>query len=354
MNFLQSSPIEARSNPIVYVSLIVALIAISIFLVINIIYKIRIAKKKRELNNPDRATTKNDINYIAKVLNLTLEEKEILWTISQKNNIKNLWLQLKNNEVIDSIFKSEFSKLTKEEDISTLFSIRNKIDFYSSINSAINSTKTLPEGLILTYILENDRYTCKIIANTEEGLVLSVPKDVLGNEIKPQTLTKIMLSFITANKLAYNLRTRIIRYQTRNESEVIVTHTSDIQILHRRNQKRIPFNPRCIFSAVQVITGGQGKSTTIDYKPLEKKHNGTMVDISSDGCCIQTELPIKIQQYIYIEVEIEKTKTDFLTGLIVESEYISSKNNYILHIQFVRISTETKNRIYSLVYDYIK
>ena len=90
----------------------------------------------------------------------------------------------------------------------------------------------------------------------------------------------------------------------------------------------------------------------VEYKPLEKKHRGKISDISAEGCCLETELPIRANQYIYIEVEIAENKTSKIFGKIVAVEVNNSTNQHILHIKFVKIDKTTRNSIYSLVYNY--
>jgi hypothetical protein len=201
-------------------------------------------------------------------------------------------------------------------------------------------------------MVNEDRYDTSVIENTNEGLILLAPKNILGDEINIPTLIKVNLLFSMTNNVAYNMPTRIMRYQTRNLREIVVTHSNNIAILHRRNFTRMPFNTECIFSAVQVITGGDKKEVQVEYKPLEKKHNGKISDISAEGCCLETELPIRPNQYIYIEVEIAEDKISKIFGKIVAVEINSSTNKHILHIKFVKIDKTTRNSIYSLIYNY--
>ena len=79
---------------------------------------------------------------------------------------------------------------------------------------------------------------------------------------------------------------------------------------------------------------------------------GKISDISAEGCCLETELPIRANQYIYIEVEIAEDKISKIFGKIVAVEINSSTNKHILHIKFVKIDKTTRNSIYSLIYNY--
>lgn len=345
--------VETLRYSIAYIAIFLVVLVGCIFFLTNIFINFLKKKKKSDLIDPNRNTTKKDIQTIGDILKLTQEEKDLLWNICERQSVKNLYIELKNEKFIDSILKKEF-ELYKQDDnfCAILFSIRNKIDVYRNSGMTLNSSKLIPANQKMTLIVNEDRYDTSVVENTNEGLILLVPKDILGNEINIPTLTKINLLFSMTNNVAYNMQTRIMRYQTRNLKEIVVTHSNNIEIVHRRNFTRISFNTECIFSAVQVTTGGDKKEVQVEYKPLEKKHIGKISDISAEGCCLETELPIKPNQYIYIEVEILEGKTSKIFGKIVAVEVNNSKNKHILHINFVKIDKKTKNLIYSFLYNY--
>lgn len=351
---IQFSPqIETLRYSIAYVALFVVIVAALTIFIVNILVKFLETKRKKNLLNPNRKTSKKDIIQISQTLNLTSEEKDFLWELCKKNSIKNLFVELKNDEFIDSIFKKEFNQIKNDENLaSILFSTRNKIDLHKSLSMVLNSSKLIPTNLSMTLIVNENRYETTLIENTKDGMILTVPKDILGNEINIPTLTRINLIFSLSNNVAYDMSSRIIRYQTRVLKEILVSHSNNITILHRRNFTRLPFDNDCIFSAVQIITGGQKKDVEVQYKPLEKKHKGKITDISADGCCLETELPIRPNQYIYIELDLTQDEKAKIIGKIVDNEINKRNNLHILHIKFVKIAKKTKNVIFSLIYDY--
>ncbi len=352
---IQFSPqVETMRYSIAYIALFLVIFAGIIVFFTNFFVKHLETKKKKNLLNPNRKTTRRDISTIAQSLNLTSEEKNFLWELCQKNSIKNLCVELKDENLIDSIFKKEFSLVKNDEKLTTLlFSVRNKIDFQKNSSMVLNSSRIIPANIEMTLIVNENRYKTTLIENTKEGLILSAPKDISGNDIDIPALSKINLVFSLTNHVAYDMTSRLIRYQTRVIKEIITSHSTNISILHRRNFSRLSFDTKCIFSAVQVITDDAKKDNVIEYKPLEKKHIGKLTDISAEGCCLETELPIKPNQYIYIELDLYPNEKATLIGKIVASEINKRNNLHILHIKFVKIDAKTKNKIFSLVYDYI-
>lgn len=351
---IQFSPeVESIRYSIAYIALFLVIFAGLIIFFTNFVVKLLATKTKKNLLDPNRKTTKRDISKIAQILNLTTEEKNFLWKLCQENSVKNLCVELKDENFVDSIFKKEYSLIKNDENLtSLLFSVRNKIEFQKNSNMTLNSSRIIPTNSQMTLIIENNRYKTTLIENTKEGLILSAPKDNMGNEVIIPTLSKINLVFSLANNVAYDMSSRLIRYQTRVIKEIIVSHSNNISILQRRNFLRLPFNTECVFSAVHVNLNEQKKDGKIEYKPLEKKHIGKFTDISASGCCIETDLPIKPEQYIYIELELSQNEPESIIGKIVSSEINKVNNLNILHINFVKIAQKTRSKIFSMVYDY--
>lgn len=352
--FILDSGFSRNTSIIIYIPLFIGIGIAAFFLVVNILLKILRTSTSKKTNNPDRLTTFNDIKNIAKELNLNNDEKDFLWDICKNQNVKNFNCYMKNQSQVDDLFKNTVKTLTNETQKALLYSIRNKIEQDKHNTVLISSTKNIQIGQKITYIDENhDQYPSEVIDSGQDGLVLIVPKNIYGDELRPAPLSKITLSFETKNYIAYRLITRVVRYQQRNISELVVSHTNNLEILHRRNQRRIPYDPQCLFAAVKVSTGGNGKSPNVNYEPLEHRYEGKLIDISSEGCSIQTNLAVKKQQYIYIEFKLDDSSNDSVFGLIVETTQNSQTKVHTLHINFVRMKLETRNKIYKLVYEYM-
>ncbi len=352
--FILDAGFSRNYSIIIYVPLFLGIGVAVFFLIVNIILKTVRNSTMKKNSDPLRPTTVSDIRFAAKELNLTGEERDFLWNICKTNKVANFLSCMKNPVQLDELFKTVFSKTSTEDNKALLFSIRNKIDQDKRNTALISSTKNIPTGQKMTYIDENhDQYPSEVIDNVPDGLVLIVPKNLYGDELRPAPLSKITLSFEIKDNTAYRLTTRVVRYQQRIHSELVVSHTNNLEILHRRNQRRVPYNPVCVFAAVKVTTGGKGKDPAVEYVPLEHRYEGKLVDISSEGCSIQTNLAIKKQQYIYIEFKLDDSSTDSVFGMIVDTIVNSQTKLNTLHIHFVRMKLETRNKIYTLVYEYL-
>lgn len=352
--FILDSGFSRNTSIFIYIPLFIGMGVAAFFLFANIFLKIVRNRNKKQASNPNRPTTYADIKFIAKDLLLTNDEREFLWEICRQHKVNNFIAYMKNQIQLDELFKIVCNSSSDEQKKSLLFSIRNKIEQDKHNTALISSTKNIQVGQKITYIDANhDQYPSEVLDNVPDGLILIVPKNIYGDELRPNPLSKITLSFETKNYIAYRLLTRVVRYQQRVHSELVVSHTNNLEILHRRNQRRIPYNPVCVFAAVKVSTGGKGKDPTVEYTPLEHRYDGKLLDISSEGCSIQTNLAVKKQQYIYIELKLDDSSIDSLYGLIVETTQNTQTKLNTLHVHFVRMKLETRNKIYRLVYEYM-
>lgn len=360
---LASSPIEARQNPRIYLSILVGIGIILLLFLINIL--IRNIQKNiiKKSIGPDSPTTNSIIQKVAQILSLTKEEKTFLKQICNIYKVANFEYKLRDTSFIDSFFKMIYQKLDEntqnkaeiESKKAILFSIRQKIENLQNSSLQISSTKNIKVGQLMYYIANNkDQYPVTLIESTPDELIVSSPNNVLNNNVKIQPLTKISVFFETKESVAYTFHTRVIRYQTRKTSELVLSHSNNIQILHRRSQKRISYNPECVFSAVQVVSEGKGKQSKINFKPLEKKHMGKLSDLSSDGCCIITNLNIQENQYIYLTIKFDEKHEDSIVGIILKNVKNQNNSTFDLHIRFVRLNKKTRNKIFSIIFDYHK
>ncbi|MGP1587999.1 MAG: PilZ domain-containing protein [Treponemataceae bacterium] len=350
---IQGSPIEARKDGS-FLFVLLAFFVISAFIwAISFLYSIYRKNQKVIDADPARKTTKKDISLISKKVNLTSEEKSFFYKLCQSYQIKNIFVNMKNSSDMNKIFFKIYKDLKDEDEIALFFAIRNKLDKYFNSENILSGTKNLKIGQSMTFIYNDDRYFTKLLENTEEGLLAGVPKNNFGQNLNIPVLEKISVIFSSkSNSIGYKVSTRIIRYQTRIEKEILVAHSNKIEVLHKRNQGRFMLNSKCEFHAVKLEKKSKTKGTSTAYEVMDKSHSGKIVDICSNGCSLLTDLPIKKDQYIQLKFYLEKDFLSEVIGAIVNTEFDKYTKMYILHINFVNISTGIKNRINALVAEY--
>lgn len=349
----QSLLLAANRNTITLIIIIISSIIVFLFFLLRLLIK-TYSKKNAEWNkDPKRPTILKDLKTIAEQFDLTEKEKNLLWSYLYSKKTPNFYINSKNDSFVDNLFKEIFKEITNEEKKEMLFSIRTKIEQAHKNINVITNTKSLLNNQKISILDEDTQYSSIIINNTQEGLIAKVPSDIYGNFIKKTALSKIVFNFETKNNVAYSVSSRIIRYQENQTKEMVIAHTSNIVLLHNRTNKRLQLSLPCHFSSVKVSSSGIGDHPKIQYAPMENKYEGILIDISNEGCCISTNLPIREDQYIYIELSFDGKEINSMIGIIVDSEKIQNSNLIKLHIRFVKIPLKTKNYIYSKIFDYI-
>lgn len=361
MFLLAGSPLEARQDKTIYVSIIIAAaVALILFLGRKIIsfFKSEDNKSEREAK---KITNSSIINKVSRIYDLKEKEHDFLLEVAKKNKIPNMEYLFHSEENTSTFFNNLLDSIKNDlsltddqiqDKISILFTTRQKIDNGRKLLANLTSTTAFPTGQRLQYYAENgEQYSVTVLDNTKEGLIISVPRNAFNQQVNPPELSRIKILYQTRTGIAYEALCRVIRYQNfTGAGEMVVTHCNTLQSYQRRQFKRIDLNTNCAFSAVKVITAANSKDGKIQYQPLEKKYKGQIVELSAGGCSLQTDMAIKDKQYIHIALSIDGRTTDQLIGLIVNTSTIPDSSQYMLHIVFVRITKRTRNKIFSRVY----
>ncbi|MCR4714744.1 MAG: PilZ domain-containing protein [Treponemataceae bacterium] len=302
---------------------------------------------------------------ITKMYDLDQDEYAFLKKMCTTQKIPNLEYAFHFDVPSDQFFITKFNEINgqtnKKDDLiqkelSLLFSIKQKVDNSRKTLSNLTSTAAIPVGDTISYFSDTkEQFEAKILDNTKNELILSIPKDIFGNPIRPPALSKISLLYQTKAGSAYLSDVRIIRYQnTTGAGEMVTTHCNNMQSFQKRQFKRVSMKIPCLFSAVKITTGGTGAKADIEYTPMERKYTGQLLEISAGGCSIMTNMNIREKQYIYAELNIDGEHPDSVIGLIVNTTPITDKRQFVLHILFVRITNKIRNKIFARVYEYKK
>lgn len=352
------SPLAARQTSIQYVVLVIAIAIIAILFVIWFLFLLL----KKYMSSPEyveaqknRATTLPDVQALAKKINLTRPEANLLFKICNTAKIRNIYYSWSNPEEIDNLFKNEFERMKNEEngteeEMLAFFKLRAHLDKIISLKRAISSSRNIPVGENL--IFEDPmgiQYNFKILKNEKEDLTLSVPENFEKIEFCPKPLEKFDMKYFSRQNSKYTLTTRLIRFQSGNNNtrEMVVQHMSAISMQNQREYKRANVGIDCYFSAVKEENDKKGESK---YKPKENRYRGWLVDISASGCMIITKLPISRNQKIWMEINLSGYEKIECCGLIVGVS--KKKGMHALHISFLDISGKQRNEIFSYVYNY--
>ena len=348
------SPLMARASLNIF--LVIAII-VGIIAVISIIY---IISKiiHNYFNSPQylekqrrRPTTAKDINGVVKQCALTKEEREVLSKLCKANpspNVKYLLLDLSLLEQYLKDLFLEFKERNDENSKSALFSLRTKIRRAYVPPEAVTSSRKIAVGTTLTYtVSQGVHYKLKLVEKQMDSITLDIPAAMTERGEKPAALSKLTFIFEQANGAPYLMDTRVVRYQLgkQRQEQMIVMHSDQISPLQKRQNERIEMQQDCQFASVSVSKTGEGKNAAIEYKPSASLHTGTLLDVSTGGCRLLVNIPIKAEQFIYVKGQFNQRDEDSAIGTILRTTRRQDDGKFLLHIKFVKISQATVNRI---------
>lgn len=358
MNAATGSPLAARQTALPYTVMGAALIGLAVLFLLWLLW--RIVQKRKESPEyieaqKNRPTTLADIQALAKKISLTRAEALLLYNLCFRQKSRNIYYLWNDEEFIDGLFREEFYRLRQkraEADIYELFMLRTRLEKISNSLTNIPSSHNIPEGQSLILPATGGRvYTFKIVKNEQDSITLEMPPNFEGTQFQPKPLDKIVMTFMSKRDVLYVLSTRVIRFQhgTGGTSEMVIRHSNAVSMQNRRQYKRSNVGNQCSFSAVEETTGKRGE---VSYAPKENKYNGKLADVSAGGCMIQTKLPIKRDQKLWINISLPDKEEFEAIGLIVSAQKNNETEVYSLHISFIEIQPENRNDIFAYVYKY--
>lgn len=353
------SPLEARQTAPIFLIVILLIIFILVLAVAFFVYKAIMAYFKSEKyieKQRSRKTRRDDVEKLCKQNNFTKEDENILWDICKITECNNIKYLLKTTSDVTDLFRQAFN-LAKENNaftdnqINDFFVLLYKLELLVAQGKQISTTRQMAVDTNITYINGNgELYPLKIENISKDFFVVTIPPFIYNSPNKPAPLSKQRFTYKTKEGLAYNLVTRVVRYEETADKtfRMYLTHTEQLISQAQRHFKRDFTDVPCEFYPLIV-----NKSATKEeekYIFSDKKYTGKMSNISGGGCCIHTSLPIKESQNISVTVP-EYGITEKIVGIIKNTRKLQN-GNFALHIQFLKISISTRNKIYMAIYKF--
>lgn len=353
------SPIIARQTaPFFLFILILLLIAAFLFVLYLLVTKrLNFLKsdkyKQKEMN---RLTKYKDVVRYCHDRNLSSNDTKILWQICQITKCTNVLYLLKSNSAVNELFRNAYNlmkaqNLFTDQKLNDFFVCQYNIEVAVAQIKKIPSTKQIPVASMIFYISETgEQYPFCVISNTKDFISLEVPEFIYQSERKPKTLVRLRFNYKTKDGLSYNFVSRIIRYNESNDNQflMILAHTDKLSCQAQRHYKREFFEEKCLFSPIRINKNRIKNDDMFIYS--NQKFEGKLTNISAGGCCINTNLPIRENQHIGVQLP-EHNIDETIVGIIKRTRKLPN-GTFALHIQFIHISIKTRNQIYTLVYKY--
>lgn len=353
------SPLEARGNFIIYAVIIAAGLVIGVFFLFWLWRNIQ-AKKKEDPKwieaQKNRPTRNSDVRETCQKYNLSAEQGGILLWLCKTFQIPNIYYTIRDFSSIEDSFRQGYSIVKNSwqpSRINKFFSLRFDVEKISAMSSPTSSTIALPVNHKMTLVLENGNTTqCTISQSTKDNLSLAISKEFFESDEKPAELSKVAFSFISPSGLPYVFVTRVTRYQVdeKGQNILIIPQNTNLIAKSQRHYKRLNTNEKCKIASVTVKEKSKKNKKKV-FVGSEKKVECTLLNISGGGCSINTTLPIKEGQKIYVEIKLNGEDCSAI-GKIIKTRKSKTPGTYNLHVQFIQMAVEVQNLIYEKVYGY--
>lgn len=349
-----SSPLASRANPVIYAVLIVAAIIIFIaFLIwsaLKLLEKYRTSEKYIE-SKKNKISSYSDIKSFSSKFKLSQKEQALLWKIFKKYHITNIFYTIKDYENLSKYFKSYYTEKKSEfsdDDEEIFFSLLFNIEKISSGINIIKSTKSIPVKTKLFYINRHGiKFSFDLEENTKSVMILKPAEQFIRETQKPEETEKILFTFTSESKMQYGFVSRIIRYQRTNDGnlQLIISHPNILYKQIKRNFKRRATSKTLEFSSAKISENRK------DFIFGEKQYFAKATNISAGGICLVTNLPIKQNQFLKINLSPFGLQESVI-GKIISTRNTIKKDYYNLHIKFVKIPKKSQNKIQRTVFGY--
>ena len=311
----------------------------------------------------ERITTLKDVKKFSEDNRLTPAMQALLWDICKTMQLPNINYLIKQADVIAESCKQYYYKIKEqnisEEDLDLFFTLDFTLEKISAATKGLSSTKQLPLESVVFYLTQDsEQFPFYVKVNNNDFLALEIPKFMFDNpRLKPPVLQRLRFITKAANGMTYHFVARGIRYQNNPDGKInlIVTHSEDLVNQANRNSKREFLDTECLFSPAHLVHTVENEkkkkhNQEEDFVVRPKEYEGRITNISSGGCCIKTTLPIKEKQYLSLRVPSLELH-EHMIGIIRRTRKLID-NTYNLHIQFLKISLESKNKINAYAFKY--
>ena len=257
-----------------------------------------------------RMTTQKDVKKFCDTHRLNSKLANQLWNMCRIKKLPNINYYIKEHTLVSEAFKEYYFYLKQNnaslEDINDFFELNFQVEKICAASKSLLSTKQLTLESVVFYLThESEQFPFYVKANTTDYFALEIPKFMYENpNLKPPLLERLRFITKSADGMTFHFTTRAMRYQNNPDGKIhlILTHSEDLLNQAHRNSKREPIDAECTFSPARIAREEERSKQAIKNKEEEfivspKEYPGKVTNISTGGCCIKTNLPIKENPY---------------------------------------------------------
>ncbi|MBN2532057.1 MAG: PilZ domain-containing protein [Spirochaetales bacterium] len=282
------------------------------------------------------------------------------------SNIRHPLFLFTNAGLLDSVLKKGIYSIERQPSLSederiqllnTIYEIKQTIEFHAKRGLGLRSTYLIKPGQLFTLHHETgERFHSKLISNHSSALVCSYPVVPPGNQYMFRKGTHLKVFFWRERDTGYSFPSHVLGFdRTGTVPNISLQHSRKIKREQHRKFNRKPLKKSCFIYPLKIVYEGTKRNPRKKVIPEENKRQIAVIfDISVGGCRIGCPSIHSKGSYLKLEFDIKpRTPVTALGKVLSIKQRPGSGANHIVHVKFVKLTSKSRNFIYSYVYNYI-
>ncbi|HUX13467.1 MAG TPA: PilZ domain-containing protein [Spirochaetia bacterium] len=254
---------------------------------------------------------------------------------------------------LEAIGASSIGEGEKDTRKNTVLQIKAILDSNRTNLNTISSSRNLRIGQEVRLVFERGgSFETAIVSNLANMLGVELPQNDDG-PVRPEKGRRMQVTFLRDNDRVYRFVSRVRGiHSVRGKGTLFIEHVNDIKQVQKRKSPRKEYGRPAYFYPVQVMETGTGRKRA-RQAVVQKNRSilGRVEDISTGGCLLRSQRPLKKGSLIRIDLQTDNRKSMSVFGKVCGVE---SKPPYggDMHVMFTRVSQKYMNEIMSFVYGF--
>jgi hypothetical protein len=256
-------------------------------------------------------------------------------------------------EELEAIDADAVPQGEREARKNVLLHIKAILDANRTNLSMISSSRNIRIGQDVKIVFEGGgAYETTVTSNLANMLGFELPQDD-EKPLRPEKGKRVQVTFLRDNNRVYRYITKVRGLHTvRGKGTLFVEHVTEIKQVQKRRSPRREFGQSAYFFIVQIMETGTGRKAKRQAVVQKARHYlGRIEDISSGGCLLRTQRPLKKGSLIRIDFQSDSGKAISVFGKVCGVQ-VRPPYGGDMHIQFTKVSQSHMNEIMSFVYGF--
>ena len=342
----------AAMNPLWFVVIIGGLVVL--ILVGALVNRARRGRTPEEMQRYSRHLFRRT----AKSMGLTPVQVETLERLVEATKVRQPFLVFSSPSLLDDVLRRglysiEANRAGTEEERearkAVIFGIKLAIERNARRGTVLRSTQFVKPGQVLAVGTESGgRFQSRVVSNMKDFLTILAPA---ADGARWPRGTPVDIYFWREGDAGYTFRSKVLGYDTvKGSSCVLVQHSKTLRKEQRRKARRKQLMRACFYYPVRIADAGGQRRAVIEHN---LRGLGTVVDLSTGGCAIQTLSPYEPGRLVMVEFDIER-KTPIRAFGKVRGVRRQGARGGVMHVMYTRVTRQYLNRICEFVYDFSK